>query len=541
MLQRFSRTLSSNQVIALFSFYAMLVFNIGYWQHTYRLAGHDWLLLATMPLFIVAAMNFVVQLLFWPKLHRLVMPLLLLVGAGASYAVMVQGVYFNGDQINNILQTDATEASAWLSVKFIVWLLLTGVLPALWYVFCVTIKPQTLWRGLWRRILSVLASLLLIGALAGVAYSDYASFFRNHKGIQYQITPTNILGSSIKVAYDAYDARRPFEKIGEDAKRLAPQGARKKVLVLVVGETTRAQNWGLNPGAPETTPQLAKTDGVINYPDVRSCGTATNISLPCMFSRLDRQDYSARVAKHQENLLDVLKRAGLYTSWRENDGGSKGVADRIKHVEMSQILADASARCKGNLCYDTTLLDGLREEIRAMPADGLIVLHTNGSHGPAYFERYPPELRRFSPTCDTNQIQDCTQEALVNTYNNTIVAIDDMLARTIKLLNEEADSDTALLYLSDHGESLGENGLYLHATPYAVAPEQQTHIPMIFWASEGFYRTQGLDRSCLQQHAGQAYSHDNLFHSLLGILNVGTREYQAPKDLFAPCRRSMAG
>ncbi len=148
MLQRFSRTLSSNQVIALFSFYAMLVFNIGYWQHTYRLAGHDWLLLATMPLFIVAAMNFVVQLLFWPKLHRLVMPLLLLVGAGASYAVMVQGVYFNGDQINNILQTDATEASAWLSVKFIVWLLLTGVLPALWYVFCVTIKPQTLWRGL---------------------------------------------------------------------------------------------------------------------------------------------------------------------------------------------------------------------------------------------------------------------------------------------------------------------------------------------------------------------------------------------------------
>ena len=267
MLQRFSRTLSSNQVIALFSLYAMLVFNIGYWQHTYRLAGHDWLLLATMPLFIVAAMNFVVQLLFWPKLHRLVMPLLLLVGAGASYAVMVQGVYFNGDQINNIMQTDATEASAWLSVKFIGWLVLTGVLPALWYVFCVTIKPQTLWRGLWRRILSVLASLLLIGALAGVAYSDYASFFRNHKGIQYQITPTNILGSSIKVAYDAYDARRPFEPIGEDAKRLTPQGARKKVLVLVVGETTRAQNWGLNPSAPETTPQLAKTDGVINYPD----------------------------------------------------------------------------------------------------------------------------------------------------------------------------------------------------------------------------------------------------------------------------------
>lgn len=536
MIKRFSVFLSGNQIVLLFSLYAAVVLNIGYWQSVLSLASQDWVLLLSMPFFIVAALNFIMQLLFWPKIHRVIIPLLLVLGSAAAYAVMTQKIYFNADQINNILQTDQLEASSWISFKFVIWVMLTGIVPALWYVWCVSVKKIGFYReALWKSI-SMLVSVGVVVAIAALAYQNYASFFRNNKGINYQIVPVNFIGSAVKLAYNAYDDARPFEKIGEDAKRLQIQGARKKVLVLVIGETTRAQNWGLNAHAPETTPQLAKINDVINYPDVHSCGTATNISLPCMFSHLTRENYSAGVAKHQENLLDIVQRAGIYTSWRENDGGSKGVANRIKFVEMSKILGENDKRCKENLCYDAALLEGLKEEIKAMPSDGVIVLHTNGSHGPTYFERYPERLKKFSPTCDTNQIQDCSAEQLGNTYNNTIVAIDDMLAQTITLLQDETSVDGALWYLSDHGESLGENGLYLHATPYAIAPSQQTHIPMIFWATKGFYQTQHLNEACLKQNSTHFYSHDNLFHSVLGVMNVGTKEYQRSMDLFASCR-----
>lgn len=533
--------LSANRTVLLFSLYAVLVLNIGYWQNVWQkvqpLTAANWLLLLTMPLFLLAAMNFCMQLLFWPKVHRVLFPLLAVLGAGASYAVMTQGIYFNSDQIQNILQTNSTEAAAWISVKFGLWLLLAGILPAAGYLLLIQVdKPAVWYRGILWRLASMGASLAVVALIAAAAYQNYASFFRNNKGINHQIVPVNFVGASFKTAYNYYDAHRPFEQIGLDAKRSTAQGARKKVLVLVVGETTRAENWGLNPGAPATTPQLAAMNGIINYPNTTSCGTATAISVPCMFSRMNRSDYNGNRAKHQENLMDMLQRAGLYTSWRENDSGCKGVCDRIKHITVYQTIADAARRCKGDLCYDTALLDKLQEEIAAMPQDGIIVLHTNGSHGPAYYERYPDELKKFTPTCDTNQIQDCSREQLVNTYNNTILAVDDMLAKTIRLLQADNSVDSAVWYMSDHGESLGENGIYLHAAPYAVAPGQQTHIPMIFWATEGFYQDRRLDSVCLRQQAGSGYSHDNLFHSVLGLFDIDTQEYQAGLDIFSPCR-----
>ena len=531
--------LTGNRAVLLFCIYAVLIFNVGFWQATWQkslsAAGHDWLLLATMPLFVLAAMNFVMQLLFWPKVHRVVIPLLLVLSAGASYAVMTQNIYFNSDMIQNLLQTNKAEATAWLQVKFIGWVLLTGVLPAVWYARCVTISRASTWyKGLGWRGLSMLASVLVVAAVAVVGYQNYASFFRNNKGINHQIVPTNFIGASVKTVYNIYDASRPFEHIATDAKRDAPAHERKRLLVLVVGETTRAQNWGLNPGAPDTTPELKKMADVINYPNVSSCGTSTAISVPCMFSQMSRSDYNGNRASHQEGLLDVLQRVGLYTSWRENDGGCKGVCNRIKHIDVRE-LAEKS-QCGSEGCLDMALLNGLNEEIRSMPNDGVIVLHTMGSHGPAYYQRYTDDFRKFTPTCDTNQIQDCNKEALRNTYNNTILYIDHMLAETINLLRKQENIDTALWYVSDHGESLGENGMYLHAAPYAVAPKEQTHVPMIFWASEDWYRNTGVSAACMKQAAGKAYSHDNWFHSVLGINDVHTQAYQRDLDIFAACR-----
>ena len=533
--------LSANKTILLLTLFFSLVANIGFWRNVFEHApvsnSANWLLLATMPLFIIAAMNFCLQTLFWPKAHRVLFPLLLVLSAGASYAIMTQGIYFNSDQIQNILQTNPTEAKSWISLKFISWLLLTGILPALFYLFFIRVQPKATWlKGLGWRLASMGASLAVILAVAATSYQNYASFFRNNKGINHQIVPTNFIGASFKTAYNFYDANRPFEQIGLDAKRLTPQGSKKNLLLLVVGETTRAENWGLNSGAPDTTPQLKQMADVINFPQASSCGTSTAISVPCIFSRMSRNEYDGNAAKHQEGLLDMLQRAGLYTSWRENDSGCKGTCDRIKHIDVYKTITDAATRCKGDLCYDTTLLDKLKEEIDSMPTDGMIVLHTNGSHGPAYFERYPPELKIFTPTCDTNQIQDCDLTKLANTYNNTIIAIDDMLAKSIKLLKQESNINTALWYFSDHGESLGEKGIFLHAAPYAIAPSQQTHIPMIFWASPGFYADRKLDEQCLRKAAAEPKSHDNVFHSILGIFDIGTQEYKKELDMFTACR-----
>ena len=538
---RWRLNLSSNQIVLAFSVFALAVFNSHYWQYMAAHApfgeGHNWLLWLTMPFFLLACLNFLIQLTFWPYVHKVWIPLLLVLGAGASYAVMTQNIYFNADMIQNIIQTNPGEAKSWLAPRFIGWVLFTGVLPAALYLWLVRVRYAKRWyQEIGWRLAGVAASVLVVALVAATAYGNYASFFRNNKGINHQITPVNFIGASIKTAYNVYDANRPLVQIGLDAKRTTAQGERKKVFILVVGETTRAENWGLNGYTRQTTPQLAALGSeVINFPQVSSCGTATAISVPCLFSRMSRGDYNGNRAAHEEGLMDILQRAGIYTGWRENDGGCKGACDRIKHVNVHDWAP--KNECVSEGCWDIHLLTGLQREIDAMPGDGVIVLHTMGSHGPAYFERYPQAFKQFTPTCDTNQIQQCERQAVINTYDNTVLYIDHVLAQTIKLLQNDTQVDSALWYFSDHGESLGENGMYLHAAPYMVAPSQQTHIPMVFWASPRFYQNSGLNQTCLRDHAQQqTYSHDNIFHSMLGIMGVGTQEYQPDLDWFRTCQ-----
>ena len=185
------------------------------------------------------------------------------------------------------------------------------------------------------------------------------------------------------------------------------------------------------------------------------------------------------------------------------------------------------------------LLHDLKRRIDAMQGDALIVLHQLGSHGPTYFERYPAEDKVFSPTCDSNQIQKCSNEALINTYDNTLVYTDRMLAKTIDLLLQYSKQrDVAMLYVSDHGESLGERGMYLHGTPYLIAPKEQTQVPMVMWLPEEFAKNADIDATCLRRNARtQRYSHDHFYHSLLGLFEVKASVYQSGLDMFSSCRK----
>ena len=529
--------LSSNRAILLLSIYILLIFNVGFWSYLFQhvTLKNNVIFWFTVPVVMLAAMNFCMQFLFWPYLHRLMVPLLLLLGSAVSYAVMMQHIYFDANMLQNIMQTNIGEAGAWLTPQFWMWLGITGLLPAQWYCWGVTIHYTQPWyREFGKRIVVIIVSLITVFTLILLAYGSYISFFRNNKTVNHLIVPTNFVGAAVKTAYNSYDAHQPLQRIGLDASH--QRHGNKRLLILVMGETTRTQNWGLNGYPRQTTPELAAMgDQVVNFPQVSSCGTATAVSLPCLFSNMPRQHYQANLAKHQEGLLDVLQRSGVTVSWRDNDGGCKGVCDRIRHLDVRDWAPNL--KCNSDGCLDESLLINLHDMITNMPDDAVLVLHTMGSHGPAYYQRYPEAFRRFTPTCDTNQIQQCTREQLRNTYDNTVLYTDHILAEIIKLLQNESGLASAMWYFSDHGESLGENGIYLHATPYAIAPEEQTRVPMLFWANHDFASISNLDMNCLRRHAHQQeFSHDNIFHSVLGLMDVRTSEYQTQLDLFASCR-----
>jgi lipid A ethanolaminephosphotransferase len=324
---------------------------------------------------------------------------------------------------------------------------------------------------------------------------------------------------------------------GEDARKGPAWSERpgRTLTILVIGETARAANFSLNGYQRETNPLLSKVPDLINYTKVVSCGTATAQSLPCMFSGLGRTSQSLRTIQ-RDGLLQILQRAGFSVLWRENQGGCAGVC---KGVPM-ELLERAGTRALFELgeSRDENLVKGLQEKIDAMQGDAVIVLHMMGSHGPAYYKRYPAEFERFQPACKESQFSRCERSQIINGYDNTIVYTDYVLSQVIELLrlNDSRGLPSAMLYLSDHGESLGENNLYLHGLPYAIAPDVQKQVPMLLWLSPRLQANFRVDAACLENRRHEPVSHDNFFHSVLGLLDVETKEYRRDLDIFAGCR-----
>jgi lipid A ethanolaminephosphotransferase len=367
-------------------------------------------------------------------------------------------------------------------------------------------------------------------------FADFASLMRNQREIRHLLNPGNAIAASIAEVWGGRARPAQLLAVGPDAHMAATwQQRRRTLFVLVVGETARAQNFGLDGYARQTTPELARRD-VVNFPRATSCGTSTEVSLPCMFSPYGRRSYDEDLILSHESLLHVLQRAGIDVLWRDNQSGCKGVCAGLKVQEMARVLAPEL--CPGGTCLDEALLEGLEQVAVDAKGNLFVVLHQLGSHGPAYFKRYPPAFRHFTPACEQEELRRCSQAEIVNAYDNSVLYTDYVLGRLIDLLQaQEQRLDTAMLYVSDHGESLGESGLYLHGVPYPIAPDVQKHVPMVAWVSPSFARSTGLDLGCLRKRAAEPVSHDNLFHSVLGALDIQTQAYERGLDIFAPCRR----
>jgi lipid A ethanolaminephosphotransferase len=534
--------LSQEALLLLASLLATLACNSMFWSAL--LAERSWQEPRTWTLLggtflIVLAIHYILFSL--PSTRRSIKPwlfLLTLLSAGAGWYMQQYTVYFDTDMLRNVLHTEYAEAAELLSLPMLLATAGAGLAAA--FVLAIVDVPERSWRrALATRSGSLLLAVLVAAGGAGLAARDLSSLLRNRHELRYLVTPANLIVASLRVlGSDAQQAARTRLPVGEDA-HLAPQrpGQRPRLLVLVVGETVRAQNWGLNGYTRATTPELGRLP-VINYPDVTACGSSTEVSVPCMFAAVGRRDYSERRIRSQESLLHVLARAGVDTRWIDNQTGCKGVCDGLGE---ERIAGDADAAlCDGSHCLDAILLDRLAARL-AQPADGgLLVLHPIGNHGPAYYRRYPPEFARFQPTCNSTELGDCSKEQIGNSYDNAVLYTDHLLARMIAMLEQQRDRDVALIYLSDHGESLGEHGLYLHGVPYAIAPAQQVKVPMLVWLSDGLRESAGLDAACLRREAQGPHAHDHLFHSVLGLLGVQTSVYAPELDVFAGCRSASA-
>ncbi|KAA5844160.1 phosphoethanolamine--lipid A transferase [Pseudomonas chlororaphis] len=523
--------------------FLLLGCNFVLWQHLFSITASDARGIAMRVAFgvmIFCAFNLILTWLAFRRVLKPVLVLLFMVSAGVAYFMSQYGVLIDAGMFRNFAETNATEVRDLLSLKLLVYILLLGVLPS-WLLW----KTPINYRRWHRELLSkLLVSVMCAAAIGGVALANYqglASLFRNHHELRLMIVPSNYVGASFGYLREqVVSARQPFVKIGEDAQRNPTwqNHARKSLTVLVVGESARAENFGVLGYERDTTPKLSQENGLIAFTDVSSCGTETAVSVPCMFSNMGRKNYDASKAKNEEGLLDVLKRAGLEVIWRDNQSGCKGTCDRVTLDDVSKLKDPAL--CANSECRDEILLQGLQHFIDTLDKDTVLVLHQMGSHGPEYFKRYPKQYERFTPVCQSNALNNCNRESIVNGYDNTLLYTDHVLATLIDLLRSNQDKvDTAMLYLSDHGESLGEYNLFLHGTPYMLAPSQQKHVAMLAWFSDSYQKAFSVDTHCLQLSREKPLSQDNLFHSMLGLLEVDSRVYQPDLDLFAGCRGSV--
>ena len=525
--------ISARKFNLLFVTALLLIYNGSLWEKmaSVLLPDNGFMLLPYFVAFF-ALFYFFVSLITLRTIYRPALVLIVFSASFVSYFMTEYGILIDKIMIQNTFETDVGEALELLNRNLVWYFLITGLVPAA-LIYLVKLKPLSYSRQLRNIIVDAGLSFCLLLVVLAVFYKSFSMVFRENGDIRFRLTPSNYIYYSVRYLSGAYEqTRQPLQTIMPDASmpRLADI---KTVTVLVIGETARAQNFSLNGYARSTNARLKNYD-IVNYSKVSSCGTTTAISLPCMFSDQTRSSYKSSQHGHRENVLDVLQRLGVGSIWRDNNSGCKGVCDRLTTADIVDFkLTEA---CSDKSCYDEAMLEGLGALMNSPGQHKIIVLHQLGSHGPAYYKRYPKQFEIFTPACQLANVAECEQQHIINAYDNTIAYTDHFLAQIIDRLKREDSIASSMIYVSDHGESLGENGAYLHGLPYFMAPSQQTQVPMLMWFSASYQTAFNINKRCLLDRRGHEYSHDNLFHSLLGLYGVNSESYRASLDIFSPCR-----
>ena len=526
----FSDKLSQIHLVLLVAGFLTLTGNFTFFEKTllvYPLSVNVFFL-GSLFLFLFTFLSALLLLLCYRRSTKPILILLLVISSVVSYSTNNYGIVFDHNMITNTFETDSSEFLDLVNYKSILYFLILGLLPSL-FVWRIGLKKLSLKAQFFQRLKYFLV-LIVVFVVVVLSFSKhYTSFARENRDLRLYITPTYYLYSAAKfIDSKIATSSQPFVEIGLDAK-INKKSTQRRLVILVVGETARSDHMSINGYELKTNPYLEQEE-IISFEKMVSCGTDTAWSVPCMFSVLDRSNYNHTIGKNMSNSLDMISRAGASVLWLDNNSDSKGVAERIPYLDYRSSALNPVCNPE---CRDEGMLTNIQNYIDTQRNDDvLIVLHTMGSHGPAYYKRYPAEFEIFKPSCKTNQLNECTDEEITNAYDNTILYTDYFLSKVIGILKENSDnSDTAMYYISDHGESLGEGGIYLHGMPYFMAPDEQKKIPAFMWFDDSMSKIFDIDS--IKEKARLPQSHDSLFHTLLGLMDVKTKLYKKDLDLTA--------
>lgn len=448
--------------------------------------------------------------------QRLIKPLFMVIAianAIAVYFMVTYRVVLDKTMMGNAFNTNTAEAGALFHPWILVYLLFLGVLPC-WLLTKIALRRT----GFLRRLLfPVAVSLVTLCWVYGASHSwlwidKYAKL---------------IGGMVMPWSYVVNGARHLESQVAPPVRQHLPaatfQSNEKKVVFLMIGESARSHNFELFGYGRANNPEMTKA-GVTVMKNTRSCATYTTASLECI---LAYEDPGSR--PKWEPLTSYLQREGVEVTWRTNNSG-----DPPMQVHLYERLAELKAECTGDECdQDGGLLRGIEQRINESTQQRiLVVIHMGGSHGPAYNTRYPARFEKFKPVCQSVQLHQCSSEELINAYDNTILYTDHVVGQAIDILKRLKGYSSSLLYVSDHGESLGEYNLYLHGTPWSIAPDFQKEIPMVLWDSTINANQNGVPVVISEGEFSQA----NVFHSVMGAFGMRSEIYNPKLDLFTKLR-----
>lgn len=536
----YNREINLHYLIIIVVLYLVATANVGFFAQVLSIYpfSHNIGFMISITGLLFGLMWLLFQLLCYRPIAKPVLIAMVLIGAVCGYFTDAYGTIFDSNMLINSLETDQGEAMGLMSLSFFIRVFLLGVIPAV-IIAKIRIKPTPLRRALLQRTATLILSVALMAVCLLPFGDQYATFFRQHKMVRSYANPITPIYSVIKLGTDYFaELRRPDTLIlhATDAKRSAPtagtNAAKPKLMVFVVGEAVRADHIGLNGYKRDTTPLLANQPDIYSFKQATSCGTSTAYSVPCMFSYANRENYDSNSANYNENVLDTLNKQGVDVVWRDNNSSSKGVADRVTFEDYR--TAKTNPNCDVE-CRDIDMLDGFENLVKTgtAPQDTLILLHQMGNHGPAYYQRYPKEFEEYKPVCMNNELSKCDDQSVINAYDNAIRYTDYFLHNVIDTLKAyEQDYDVVMVYMSDHGESLGENNIYLHGMPYAIAPDAQKQVPIIIWSPEG----NDIDKNSLVSMVDKPVSHDFITPTLLNFFGITTNEVAGKPTFFKSTR-----
>ena len=502
------------------SIWTLLVYNIPFFNYVSdnsneSVGGRIFLLASVVVIMLVLNFMMTYLVMFLMRfVGRILLAILSIINATAVYFIFTYSVIIDATTIENVFNTRYSEASGFFSLPLWLFIIVFGLLPAIWCL----LQPVDYGKA---KKLGVCcgSSLVIILAVASMNISQTLWISQHDTELGGLLQPWSYIVNTGRVI--SFSQEEQAEEIKLPDGTIADN--EKAVVVLVIGESSRKANFQLYGYQRNTNPLLSKQEGLKVF-EATSCATYTTAGTKAILEPQDSGDL-------YELLPNYAFRTGVDVSWRSSNWGEPPIHidEYLTNEELGEKYPDE------NIYNDAILLKGLRERIESSPKNKvLIVLHTSTSHGPKYADKYPKEFEVYKPVAKNVEEGQKNVDLLINAYDNTILYTDFLVDSLINMLRSMTDWHSAMIFISDHGESLGENKMFMHGLPMKLAPKVQYEIPFLVWTSDHFrdYKPVSTEKDAPEGQLPAVLDQHYVFHSVLNLLSIQSPAYNKDYDIF---------